>query len=118
MVLEWTNGQLLWNPVFFRAAQDWEIESMVLFFDEIYATQVRPYAMDKLVWILSPSKGFQLKSYYDMLCTRHGCSRRFPWKCIWKTRVPYRVAFFTWLAALGKILTTDTLCKWDIIIAD
>uniref|UniRef100_A0A2N9J2I5 CobW/HypB/UreG nucleotide-binding domain-containing protein n=1 Tax=Fagus sylvatica TaxID=28930 RepID=A0A2N9J2I5_FAGSY len=24
----------------------------------------------------------------------------FPWKCIWKVQIPYRVAFFTWVAVL------------------
>uniref|UniRef100_A0A2N9EI57 Pentatricopeptide repeat-containing protein-mitochondrial domain-containing protein n=1 Tax=Fagus sylvatica TaxID=28930 RepID=A0A2N9EI57_FAGSY len=61
MVLEWTNGQLLWNPVFFRAAQDWEIESMVLFFDEIYATQA---------WVL---KAFPLEMYLGDSGSLSGC---------------------------------------------
>ena len=42
----------------------------------------------------------------------------FPWKCIWKVQIPYRVAFFTWVAVLGKILTTDNLHKRAIIIWD
>ena len=42
----------------------------------------------------------------------------FPWKNVWKSKVPLRVAFFIWTAALGKILTTDNLRKQRVIILD
>jgi hypothetical protein len=37
---------------------------------------------------------------------------------VWKAKVPPRVAFFTWTAALGKILTTENLRKRRVIILD
>jgi hypothetical protein len=33
----------------------------------------------------------------------------FPWKSIWKSKAPSRVAFFAWTAARSKILTWITL---------
>ena len=33
----------------------------------------------------------------------------FPWKCICKVKVPHKVAFLSWTATLGKILTIDNL---------
>ena len=30
--------------------------------------------------------------------------------CIWKPKVPSKVVFFAWTAALGKILMIDNLC--------
>uniref|UniRef100_A0A2N9HY77 Reverse transcriptase zinc-binding domain-containing protein n=1 Tax=Fagus sylvatica TaxID=28930 RepID=A0A2N9HY77_FAGSY len=42
----------------------------------------------------------------------------FPWKMIWKAKVPPRIAFFSWSAALGKILTIDNLRKRHLIIID
>uniref|UniRef100_A0A2N9ECM4 Reverse transcriptase zinc-binding domain-containing protein n=1 Tax=Fagus sylvatica TaxID=28930 RepID=A0A2N9ECM4_FAGSY len=63
---------------------------------------INRYEEDKMCWKLSPDKGFQVKSYYKELSSMGvGC---FPWKSIWKTKVPPRVAFFSWTAALGKIL--------------
>ena len=35
----------------------------------------------------------------------------FPWRVVWQSKVPPRVAFFSWSASLGKILTTDNFCK-------
>ena len=36
----------------------------------------------------------KLKSYYRALTTRG--SHAFPWKSIWRVKVPFEVAFFTW----------------------
>ena len=40
----------------------------------------------------------------------------FPWKGVWKPKVPPRVAFFLWVTVLGKILTAENLRKRHIII--
>jgi hypothetical protein len=34
----------------------------------------------------------------------------------WKSKTPLRVAFFVWMAALGKILIMDNLRKKNIIV--
>ena len=40
----------------------------------------------------------------------------FPWKSIWRTKAPSRVAFFSWSAALGKSLTLDNVRKRGIVV--
>ena len=42
----------------------------------------------------------------------------FPWRLLCQSKVPPRVAFFSWSASLGKIITTDNLCKRSIIVLD
>ncbi len=42
----------------------------------------------------------------------------FPWKPIWKSKVPPRVAFFVWIVAKGKILTMDNLRKRGICLVE
>jgi hypothetical protein len=42
----------------------------------------------------------------------------FPWKSIWKVKVPVRVSFFAWTAAPGRILTLDNLRKRGLIVVD
>jgi hypothetical protein len=39
-----------------------------------------------------------------------------PWKIIWKSKVPPRVAFSLWMAVLKNILTMDNLHKKNIIV--
>ena len=58
-------------------------------------------------WIPSKDKGFLVIDYYRILVgnTFYG----FPWKSIWKQKIPSRVAFFVWTATLGKCLTIDNL---------
>jgi hypothetical protein len=40
----------------------------------------------------------------------------FPWKMVWKAKVPPCVAFFSWIASLGKALTIDNLRKRGLIL--
>jgi hypothetical protein len=55
-----------------------------------------------------------MKSFYHVLISKD-CSL-FPSKNIWRTKAPPRVAFFVWLAALGKILTLDNLRKKNMVL--
>ena len=48
-----------------------------------------------------------VKDYYSLLVGSNDYC--FPWKSIWKLKIPSRVAFFVWIVALGKCLTIDNL---------
>jgi hypothetical protein len=58
-----------------------------------------------MCWKPSQTKGFQVKSYYKVISSPG--MGLFPWKSIWKVKVPPRVAFFSRTAALGKISTAN-----------
>ena len=62
-----------------------------------------------MIGILLNNHGFQVKSYYKAL--RNVGHKQFPRKSLWKVCVPPRIAFFLWLDALGKFLTTNYLRK-------
>ena len=62
---------------------------------------------DKLCWDLNGSEKFETLSFYHKI--RNAAPSTFPWKSIWKVKVPKRVTFFRWLAAHGQILTLDNL---------
>ena len=72
--------------------------------------------MDTISWGADKSKCFTVGSYYRALLGMHCVS--FPWKIIWKSRVPPRVAFFVWTAALGGILTIDNLRRRKVMVLD
>ena len=57
---------------------------------------------------------FVVKSFYRVL--HAGNAQNFPWKSIWRVKVPTKVAFFTWSAALRKILTMDKLQRRNLIV--
>jgi hypothetical protein len=103
-----------WEVTFTRLAQDWELEAISSFFDLLYSANIISSEKDKMCWKPARSKGFQVKSFYTQLTSSGpGC---FPWKSIWKAKVPPRVAFFVWTAALGKILTADNLRRRGMIV--
>jgi hypothetical protein len=112
--IQFRGEAVTWEVNFTRLEQDWELESFSSFLDLIYAANIKHFGTDKMCWIPSLDEGFQVKSYYQVLnASRIG---DFPWKIIWKSKVPPRVAFFSWIAALGKILTVDNLRKRHIAL--
>jgi hypothetical protein len=104
-----------WDVHFTRLVQDWELESISSFLEDLYSVKIKRYEQDKMCWQPSPSIGFQVKSFYNQISSNGAGS--FPWKIIWKAKVPPRVAFFSWTAASGKILTMDNLSRRGIILA-
>jgi hypothetical protein len=108
------NDVVHWELDFIRLTQDWEMESMSSFLDLIYSVSMKGQGSDQVCWRPSRSKTFQVRSFYYVLAPKNGM--RFPWKCIWKPRVPPRVSFFMWTVALRKILTADNLRRRNIIL--
>ena len=49
------------------------------------------------------------RSYY--LAIRGALNSLFPWKGVWKPKIPKHVAFFLWIAAHGWTLTLDNLIR-------
>ena len=71
---------------------------------------------DWVCWKPARSRGFEVRGFYLSLYPPTLLS--FPWRMIWHSKVPPRVAFFSWFASLGKILTTDNLCKRRVLVLD
>jgi hypothetical protein len=110
------NGNILWNILFTRPVQDWEVEVVSKFFELLYSINVRYEGDDKICWIPSRRKSFEVKSYYKILSSPIHFS--FTWKSIWKVKVPPRVVFFVWTVTLGKSQTLDNLRKMNIIVME
>ena len=110
------NGMIHWDVIFTRTVHDLELESISSFMDLLYSTSVNGEGEDKLSWGQPNSKPFTVKQYYRFLSSH--AFRSFPWKSVWKSKVPPRVAFFSWTATLGKILTIDNLRKRGLILVE
>ena len=86
------------------------------FISTIYSTLVRGIGEDKRCWFPCKSKGFTVSAYYHLLVGHN--DQFFPWKSIWKQKIPSRVAFFVRTAASRKCLTIDNLRKKRVCILD
>jgi hypothetical protein len=97
--MEILGGSIQWNVSFVREAHDWKVDAFTSFFQVLDSTRVNRDRADCLSWV-SSKKGV------------------FPWKSVWRSQAPPKAAFFTWSAALGRILTLDNLRKRHIILVD
>jgi len=70
----------------------------------------------QLCWKPSSKKIFDVRSYYKVYNSNTLLS--FPWKTLWKLKVPTKVSFFLWIVALGRILTTDNLRRHPLVVFD
>ena len=71
---------------------------------------------DRMRWKLKPNGNFDIRSYYNKL--RDSLSIVFPWKGIWRVKVPRRVSFFVWCVAWNKNLTGDNLRLRELVLVD
>jgi hypothetical protein len=91
------------------------VDVLASFFTLLYSIRVRSVGDNILWW--TPQKGkFVVCSFYKVLTCKE--EDPFSWRSIWRTKVPLKVAFFAWSAALGKILTLDNLRKSHVIVID
>jgi hypothetical protein len=81
--LQLTSDSLQWNVDFIRAAQDYEV---------VFYAMIFIMVCGKILCCT--------KSFYNV-CTSYD-SDSFPWRSIWRSKVPSRVVFFAWSEALGR----------------
>ena len=112
-LMSFESRMMHWNLSFIRSVHDWELELVSSFMDCIYASPLKREGDDHIGGG-SPSNHFAVKRFYRYLIPHSPIL--FPWKIIWKAKVPPRVAFFSWIAAWGKALTIDNLRKRGLII--
>ena len=87
---------------------------LATFFRCLYSSKLREDGKDKWWWVPSRKGDFEVKSFYRALSAQGPIS--FPWKSIWRSKAPPRVAFFAWTAAQGKILTLDNIRRRGMVV--
>jgi hypothetical protein len=94
----------------------YDIDVLAFFFTLLYTIRLNRDGEDKLWWSPSRKGKFDVRYFYNILAYKE--TVHLPWKRIWQTKVPLKVAFFAWVVALGKILTLDNLRKRQVIAID
>ena len=91
----------------YRAFEDWELAAFFFLLQLIQTRIPRGDRRDTLCWRLKGDGKFETRSYYHAI--RGTPNPLFPWKGVWKPKVPKRVTFFLWTATHDWILTLDNL---------
>jgi hypothetical protein len=60
-------GVAHWNVPFTRYAQDWEVEMVISFYEQLYSIRIRHGEVDRVVWNLSKKRNFEVKTFYKAL---------------------------------------------------
>lgn len=81
----------VWNLRFYRDFHDWELEAVFSFLDVIQYQVLRGAGCDSLCWCLNGSGKFDTQSFYNEMDVSNST---FPWKGVWKVKVPKIVAIF------------------------
>jgi hypothetical protein len=112
--MDFTGGTLQWNVSCFQLVYDWELEVLASFYTLLYSHRMSREGEDKIWWVPSSKGKFDVRLFYNILARKE--ASHFPWKSIWRTKAPSRVAFFAWTVVLRKILTYDNLRKMNLIV--
>lgn len=59
---------------------------------------------------------YTVKDNYCLMSSQTGLLDNWPWKHVWKIRIPPKVTCFTWLALNDAVLNHDKLCKKKILL--
>ncbi|WMV11936.1 hypothetical protein MTR67_005321 [Solanum verrucosum] len=100
-----------WNLKFRRPLNDWEVNRMVEFLNVLERYKELSNREDKLLWAPDTQGRFSVGTAYRNSQRTHTQSSYWPWKMIWKVKVPFKVACFTWLLAKQVVLTQDNRMK-------
>jgi hypothetical protein len=63
---------IIQNMSFARAAQDWEVDTFALFYRLLYLVRMRWEGEDRLWWISSKRRLFDVKSFYSVISCHDG----------------------------------------------
>uniref|UniRef100_A0A0V0IE94 Putative ovule protein n=1 Tax=Solanum chacoense TaxID=4108 RepID=A0A0V0IE94_SOLCH len=100
-----------WNLHFRRNLNDWEMCRITEFLVTLAQFSNLSEEEDSLVWNVGSKGCFTVNSAYEDLNTVGIEEVEWPWKMIWKTKIPYKVNCFTWLLAKETVLTHENLNK-------
>ncbi|XP_070006138.1 uncharacterized protein [Nicotiana sylvestris] len=105
----WTNQG--WTLTFRRLLNDWEINKLIEFYKNLERFKVTSTAEDRVTWQGNSKGKFSVKAAYKEFNISNNQIGCWPWKLIWKVKIPYKVACFTLLLAKEAVLTPDNLIK-------
>ncbi|WMV31366.1 hypothetical protein MTR67_024751 [Solanum verrucosum] len=105
-----------WDLIFRRALNDWEVDRVAGLLHTLNAFPGVTESPDTPIWKMRKKGIFSVKSCYWSLNSNQAMEMEWPWKLIWKIKVPHKVSGFIWLAIREACLTHEVLQRRGIQI--
>ena len=97
--LQFHGSNHIWDVEFSRAVQDWELDLVESFMELLYSTPVRQGSLNAVRWNISRREVFEVSSFYSAL--PHTTSSFYPWRSVWRAKVPSRVGILPLDSIIG-----------------
>ena len=91
--------------------QDWELDEIFDLYKILEGFTINPQILDSLKWGNFCKGTYTVKAGYSKLCVSNGMIENWPWKHIWRSKLPTKVMCFSRTAHRDAILTQDNLCR-------
>ncbi|XP_070016101.1 uncharacterized protein [Nicotiana sylvestris] len=94
---------------------DWEIDRLTEFYRVLEQFSGINTNQDLIMWQGNGQGKFSVRSAYkeyNLANNQIGC---WPWKMIWKVKIPYKAACFTWLLAKGVVLFPEATLPLRVV---
>ncbi|WMV35468.1 hypothetical protein MTR67_028853 [Solanum verrucosum] len=88
-----------------------KLTTILEFYNTLEQAKSLNFEEDRLLWKLNKDSKFRVKAAYKLLDISTETKEWWPWKMIWKGKIPHKVDRFTWLVANQAVLTLDNLMK-------
>lgn len=90
-----------WNLHLRRHLNDWEMEDMIALIRSLQNSPVLTHRSDRLKWGSNKDGSYSVKEGYLLLSSNTDLIDQWPWKLIWKTKLPPKVSCFCWVTLKG-----------------
>ncbi|WMV36653.1 hypothetical protein MTR67_030038 [Solanum verrucosum] len=100
-----------WNFNFRRSLNDWEGQRVADFLNTVEPFNGLQTGNDVLWWTGNNRGVYKVNRAYKLMDQTNQQIKNWPWKQIWKSRIPYKVSCFVWLLAKEAALTQDNVVK-------
>ncbi|XP_075099232.1 uncharacterized protein LOC142176070 [Nicotiana tabacum] len=100
-----------WNPSLRRNLNDWEFDDFVTLLGSLHTSSTITLGRDKLRWGSSRSGAYSIRASFQALSSRKEMIDQWPWKLIWRTKMPPKISVFCWITLNGACLTHDNLIR-------
>jgi len=105
-----------WNFNFRRHLNDWEVQRVADFLNTVEPFNGLQTGKDVLWWTGNNRGVYKANIAYKLMDQTNQQIKNWPWKQIWKSRIPYKVSCFVWLLAKEAALTQDNVMKRGITL--